>query len=101
MANPLRPLRISLAGWVAELLAVFGDPNRVRLLWLLTHRELNVGALAAAVAMSESAVSHHLRRLRQLRLVRVRKDGREVLYRVDDGHIIALLEQKVDHVQHA
>jgi DNA-binding transcriptional ArsR family regulator len=101
MASTVRPLNIPLAGRVAELLAMFSDPNRVRLLWLLTHRELNVGALAEAVAMSESAVSHHLRQLRQLRLVQVRKDGRQVYYRVDDGHIIALLEQVVDHVQHA
>ncbi len=101
MANPLRPLKTSLAGRVAELLAVFADANRVRLLWLLAHREYNVGALAQAVAMSESAVSHHLRQLRQLRLVQVRKEGRQVFYRVDDDHIVALLEQVVDHVQHA
>ncbi len=101
MPNRLRPLPPLLADRVAELLSVFGDPSRVRILWVLTQGEINVGALAEAVEMSVSAVSHHLRQLRQLRLVQVRKDGRQAFYQVDDDHIVALLQQVVSHVQHS
>ncbi len=88
------------AAHVAELFGAFSDTTRVRILSALTDREMNVGALAAAVQVSQSAVSHHLRGLRQLRLVRARRDGREVYYRVEDEHIIALFQQGVRHVQH-
>jgi DNA-binding transcriptional ArsR family regulator len=95
------PLEAGLAGRVAELLGVFSDTNRVRIVWQLIQGEISVGDLARAVEMSESAVSHHLRQLRQLRLAQVRKDGRQAFYRVDDDHIVALLQQVVEHVQHA
>ena len=80
-------------------LRAFSDTSRVRILSALTNSELNVGALAAAVKISESAVSHHLRGLRQMRLVQARRDGKEVYYRVEDEHIIALFQQGVKHVQ--
>jgi ArsR family transcriptional regulator, lead/cadmium/zinc/bismuth-responsive transcriptional repressor len=83
---------------VAELFRAFGDTSRVRILFVLTRNELNVGALAELVGISESAVSHHLRSLRQMRLVQARRDGKEVYYRVDDEHIIALFQQGVRHV---
>jgi len=88
------------AAHVAELFRSFSDTSRVRILSALTSRELNVGALAEAVGISESAVSHHLRGLRQMRLVRARREGKEVYYRVDDEHIIALFQQGVKHVQY-
>jgi ArsR family transcriptional regulator len=94
----LRPL---LAARVADLLSVFGDANRVRLLWLLVQGEINVGSLAEATGMSVSAVSHHLRQLRHRRLVSVRKSGRQVFYCVDDDHIVTLLQQIVSHARHA
>jgi ArsR family transcriptional regulator len=85
---------------VAELFRVFGDPSRVRILSALISREMNVGVLAAAVGLTESAVSHHMRGLRQLRLARARKDGRQVYYCVDDEHVIALFQHVVKHVAH-
>jgi ArsR family transcriptional regulator, lead/cadmium/zinc/bismuth-responsive transcriptional repressor len=88
------------AGRVAELFRSFSDTSRVRLISLLAEREMNVGALAEAVGVSESAVSHHLRGLRQMRLVRARKDGRQVYYMLDDDHVAALFRQGLDHVQH-
>ncbi|HLF36864.1 MAG TPA: metalloregulator ArsR/SmtB family transcription factor [Anaerolineales bacterium] len=88
------------AGHVAELFRAFSDPSRVRLISLLAEREMNVGALAEAVGISESAVSHHLRGLRQMRLVRPRKEGRQVFYVLDDDHVAALFRQGLDHVQH-
>jgi ArsR family transcriptional regulator len=61
---------------------------------------MNVGALAQRIGISESAVSHHLRGLRQLRLVRARKEGRQVYYRLDDDHIEDLYRRGLDHVLH-
>jgi DNA-binding transcriptional ArsR family regulator len=84
---------------VAELFRAFSDTSRVRLLSAIIDRELNVTALAQAVGISESAVSHHLRGLRQMRLVQARRDGKEVYYRLEDEHIIALFQQGVRHIQ--
>jgi len=87
------------AAHVAELFRAFSDTSRVRILSALTEGEKNVSVLAAAVGISESAVSHHLRGLRQMRLVETRKEGREVYYRVEDEHILALFQQGVKHIQ--
>ena len=87
------------AAHVAELFGAFSDTSRVRILSVLTIQEMNVGTLAKAVQISESAVSHHLRGLRQMRLVISRRDGKEVFYRIDDEHIINLFQQGVWHVQ--
>jgi DNA-binding transcriptional ArsR family regulator len=84
---------------VAELFAAFGDTSRVRILSCLSAGEQNVGSLAEVVGISESAVSHHMRQLRHLRLVSCRKAGREVFYRIDDPHILTLFWQGVRHVQ--
>ncbi len=89
-----------IAAHVAELFRAFSDTSRVRILSAITDRELNVGALAKAVEISESAVSHHLRGLRQMRLVQTRREGKEVYYRLEDEHIIALFQQGVRHIQH-
>ena len=85
---------------MAELFRAFSDTSRLRLISLLADGEMNVGALAQSVGVSESAVSHHLRGLRQMRLVRPRKDGRQVYYILDDDHVAALFRQGLDHVQH-
>ena len=84
---------------VAELFRAFSDTSRVRILSAIVDQELNVTALAQAVGISESAVSHHLRGLRQMRLVKARRDGKEVYYRLEDEHIIALFQQGVRHIQ--
>ncbi len=88
------------AAQVAELFRALGDTRRVRILSALLRGERNVGALAEVVGISESAVSHHLRGLRQLRLVRARKQGRQVFYRLDDDHIEDLFLRGLDHVRH-
>jgi DNA-binding transcriptional ArsR family regulator len=86
------------AAHVAELFRAFSDTSRVRIVSVLVERELNVGALADAVGISESAVSHHLRGLRQMGLVAARRSGKEVYYQIEDEHIIALFGQGVKHV---
>jgi DNA-binding transcriptional ArsR family regulator len=87
------------AAHVAELFRAFSDTSRVRLLYLLAVQEYNVGTLAELVGISESAVSHHLRGLRQMNLVKARRDGKEVFYHIEDEHIIALFGQGVSHVR--
>ncbi len=93
------PLDEHTAAHVAELFRAFSDTSRVRLLSALSQAELNVGVLAKTVGISESAVSHHLRGLRQMGLVTARRDGKEVYYSIEDEHIIALFQQGVNHVQ--
>jgi len=85
---------------LAELFRALGDASRVRILSAIAKGEQNVGAIAKVVGISESAVSHHLRGLRQMRLVRARKDGRQVYYSVDDEHVAALFNQGLEHVRH-
>ncbi len=87
------------AAHVAELFRAFSDTSRVRILSALTGRELNVSTLAELAEISESAVSHHLRGLRQMRLVQARRDGKEVYYRMEDEHLIALFQQGIRHIQ--
>lgn len=94
------PLDERTAAQLAELFRAFSDTSRVRLIAALVNGEKNVSALAEAVGISESAVSHHLRGLRQMRLVRARKAGRQVYYCLDDDHIAALFRQGLDHIQH-
>ena len=88
------------AARVAELFRALGDTSRVRILTALLQSEMNVGPLAEVVGISESAVSHHLRNLRQLHLVRARKQGRQVFYYLDDDHINELIQSGLDHVLH-
>ena|SRR3990172_2108859 len=85
---------------LAELFRALGDPSRVKILSMLLRSEENVNALAEKVGISESAVSHHLRVLRQMQIVRARRQGREVFYSLDDDHVALLLHQGLDHVQH-
>ena len=85
---------------VAELFRAFSDSSRVRIIAALAEGELNVAALAEAVGISESGISHHLRGLRQMRLVRTHKVGRQVFYALEDEHIADLFRFGLDHVQH-
>ena len=86
------------AAHVAELFRNFSDTSRVRILSAIINQELNVNSIAELVGISESAVSHHLRGLRQMHLVQARREGKEVNYRLADSHIIALFRQGIDHI---
>jgi DNA-binding transcriptional ArsR family regulator len=85
---------------LADLFGALSDPSRVRIIAELTQGEKNVSAIAEAVGLSDSAVSHQLRGLRQMRLVRARKKGRQVFYSMDDEHIADLYARGLDHIQH-
>ena len=97
--NPSPALDEHTAAHVAELFRSFSDTSRVRILSVLTEREMNGGALAGLVGISESAISHHLRSLRQMGLVQARREGKVIYYQVEDAHLIALFRQGVKHVQ--
>lgn len=88
-----------LAAHVAELFRAFSDTSRVRILSAIIDKEMNVSQLAEMVGVTESAISHHMRGLRQMHLVKARRDGKEVFYFVDDPHIITLFQQGVRHVK--
>jgi len=87
------------AAHVAELFRAFSDTSRVRILSVIVEQEMNISALAELIGVTESAVSHHMRGLRQMKIVRARREGKEVYYRVVDPHIIALFQQGVEHIK--
>jgi ArsR family transcriptional regulator, lead/cadmium/zinc/bismuth-responsive transcriptional repressor len=84
---------------LADTFSALGDPTRVRILDALSHGELCVCDLAAVLRLSQSAVSHQLRLLRGLRLVRPRREGRVVFYDLDDQHIFSIFKQTLQHVE--
>jgi ArsR family transcriptional regulator, lead/cadmium/zinc/bismuth-responsive transcriptional repressor len=88
-------------GALAETFRVLGDPTRVRILDALAAAELCVCDLATLLGLSESAVSHQLRLLRTMRIVRARREGRMVFYALDDQHVTGLFEQGLQHVEEA
>jgi ArsR family transcriptional regulator len=85
---------------LAQLFRALSDPTRVRIISALSAAELCVCDLAATLDMSQSAISHQLRGLRQLRLVKRRKEGQMAYYTLDDEHVSALFGQGMDHVGH-
>ena len=85
---------------LAELFSALSDASRVRIISLLIDGEMSVGVLAEGLDMTESAVSHQLRGLRQMHLVRARKSGRQVFYSLDDDHVARLFSLGLEHVQH-
>jgi DNA-binding transcriptional ArsR family regulator len=78
-----------------------GDPTRLRLLLALRGGEMCVCDLAAFLGSSESSVSHHLRHLRQLALVRRRREGQMLFYSLDDDHVEAILKIGLNHLAHS
>ncbi|WP_285905484.1 ArsR/SmtB family transcription factor [Pseudodesulfovibrio pelocollis] len=85
--------------FLSELFKALGDYTRVRMLYALAIHELCVCALAEVLDMSPSAISHQLRLLRAARLVRYRKEGKNVYYTLDDDHVRNLIGQGLDHVR--
>ena len=85
---------------LADLFSALSDPTRLRIISVLLDSELHVGDIATQLNMTESAVSHQLRGLRQLRLVRSRKNGRQVYYALDDDHVAKLYRLGLDHIEH-
>lgn len=83
---------------VAELFKVFGDPTRVKILFVLLENELCVCDIAQILNMQQSAISHQLRVLKQARLVKYRRDGKTVFYSLADSHVKTMFHQGIEHV---
>jgi DNA-binding transcriptional ArsR family regulator len=93
-------LDLDTANRLAEIFKALSDPTRLRIIGLLMEHEVCVHTLEAALGMSQSAISHQLRVLRQMNLVRFRKEGRHVYYALDDEHVELLFAQGLLHVEH-
>lgn len=85
---------------LASLFSSLSDPTRLRIIAILSLGEINVGQLVEQIGLSKSAISHQLRGLRDKRLVRSRREGRQVFVSLDDEHIADLFARGLDHVRH-
>ena len=83
---------------LADLFKVFGDSTRLRVMYTLFDGESSVGEIAEALNMEQSAISHQLRVLRTNKLVKVRRDGKQIYYSLDDDHVKKIIETGLDHV---
>ncbi len=84
---------------LAELFKIFGDSTRVKLLYILSLREMCVYDLARLLGVTQSAVSHQLRALKASKLVRYRREGKTVFYALADDHVETILAQGLEHVE--
>ncbi len=84
---------------LAELFKVFGDSTRIRILSVLCQEELCVCDLAEALVMNQSAVSHQLKILKQAKLVKSRRDGKQVYYSLADDHVRTILAMGLEHIE--
>lgn len=83
---------------LADLFKTFGDTTRIKILYALMEHELCVADLAEAIDATQSAVSHQLRTLKQSRLVRAKRDGKNVMYSLSDDHVHSMLAQGMTHI---
>lgn len=83
---------------MAELFKILGDPTRAKILFALEKEELCVGDIAGLLGMSQSAISHQLRSLKQNRLLRARRDGKQVFYTLHDQHVSQLIDAAMEHI---
>lgn len=84
---------------LAEFFKVFGDPTRLKILFALLCREMCVYDIAALLGMTQSAISHQLRILKQMDLVKNRREGKTIFYAPADNHVISILSQGLDHIE--
>lgn len=84
----------------SQMFKVLSDPTRLKILLYLKNGEQNVTAISQAVEMEQSAVSHQLRLLRENHVVKTRREGKAVLYSLDDYHVLDILDQTLQHIRH-
>lgn len=85
---------------VSLIFKALADPTRIKILYFLSQEESSVNHIAEVLNMSQSAISHQLSILRNLRLVKYRREGQVLYYSCDDDHVISLLMQAIDHAEH-
>ena len=83
---------------IAELFKAFGDPTRVQILSQLVEQELCVSDISQALELSQSATSHQLRILKQMHLIKFRREGKNILYSLADDHVRTILQMGLEHV---
>lgn len=83
---------------LAELFKIFGDSTRIKILYVLFESEMCVCDIAQLLGMTQSAISHQLRALKQSKLVKYRRDGKQVYYSLADGHVRTILGQGMEHI---
>ena len=97
---PKKNVTPEIASDLANLFEALSDPTRVRIIAALVEGEMGVGELVERIGVTKSAISHQLRGLRDKRLIRTRKQGRNVFVCIDDDHVIELFQRGLDHVLH-
>ena len=83
---------------LSELFRIFGDSTRIRILYVLFEAEMCVCDIAALLGMTQSAISHQLRALKNARLVKARREGKTVFYSLADDHVKTIIDQGLEHV---
>ena len=84
---------------LAELFKVFGDSTRIKILYVLVESDMSVGDIAQALNMTQSSISHQLRVLKQSRLVRFRREGKNIVYSLADDHVHTIMIQGLEHLE--
>ena len=84
---------------LAELFKVFGDSTRIKILYVLVESDMSVGDIAQALNMTQSSISHQRRVLKQSRLVRFRREGKNIVYSLADDHVHTIMSQGLEHLE--
>lgn len=101
MSHSHQPISLSLqeALTLAEIFSIFADPSRIAIVTSLFGKELSVSDIYTSVGISQSAASHQLKLLKASRIVKSRREGRNILYSLDDQHVSAILMQGINHIR--
>ena len=84
---------------LGDLFKIFGDTTRIRIMFALYEGEMSVSAISELLGMTQPAISHQLRILKQMDLVRARRDGKTIFYSLADDHIVSILSQGMEHIR--
>lgn len=84
---------------LADLFKVFGDTTRIRILFVLFNKEESVGEIAEELGMTQSAISHQLKILKQSKLIKSRRDGKSIIYSLADDHVKLIIDAGIEHVE--
>lgn len=85
---------------LSSIFKALSDPSRLKIIYLLSKTSLCVCDIATVLGMTQSSISHHLKVLRDTRLVKFKREGKLAIYSLDDDHVLELFEQGLDHVKH-
>lgn len=98
--KPVQDLSEETLSTVSQIFKALSDPTRIKILHLLSHKECSVSEIVEELNMLQSTVSHQLRFLKTLRLVKSRRSGTSIFYSPDDDHVMEVLEQTLKHAEH-